>query len=287
MKKNLMEETSLTLLREGFTIKNVKGCFDLLARKEERIILIKVIEDANSLNQESINEMKKVASYVDAIPLLVTEKSGNKLQDNIVYSRFGVFTINRVTFQNALQQKLPFIKSGKAGLIASVDGKKLRQKREEEEMSLKELSRNLGVSKRMITNYENYNSDIAIRKAWKLYDLFGTEVFRHIDIFSEMEKIVYNCVSDVGKKYSELGFNAVETKRNIFDIIAKKEKELILTTVGDNFNKELSSLSRLLDAESLIVFERKKPQIEIPKIAKEEFLELENEKELIKRIKEF
>lgn len=285
MKKNLLEETSLVLLREGFTIKNVKGCFDLLARKEEKIILIKIVLDANSLSQEAITEMKKIASCIDSTPLVITEKSGNKLEDNIVYSRFGVFTINKKTFQNALKQKLPFIRSGKAGLTTSIHGKKLKEKREEKEMSLRELSRKIGVSKRMIINYEN-NSDIAIQKAWKLYDLFGTEIFNQIDIFSEMDKIIYSCVSDVGKKYSQLGFNAVETKRNIFDIAAKKEKELILTTVGDSFNKEISSLSRLLDAESLIVFEKKKPKAEIPRIAKEEFLALEDEKELIKIIKE-
>lgn len=286
MKKNLLEETSLVLLREGFMIKNVKGCFDLLARKEEKILLMKVIADANSLNQEAITEMKRIASCIAATPLIITEKSGNKLEDDVVYLRFGVFTINKKTLQNALKQKLPFVRSGKAGLIAGLDGKRLRQKREGEGMSLKELSRKIGVSKRMITNYENYNSDIAIQKALKLYDLFGKKVFNQIDIFSEMDEILYNCMSDVGKKYSELGFNAVETKRNVFDILARKEKELILTTVGDRFNQEINSLSRLLDAESLIVFEKKKPKTEIPKIAKEEFLELENERELIKIIRE-
>lgn len=286
MKQNLLEETSLTLLREGFTVKNLKGCFDLLARKEEKIMLIKAVADANSLNQESVEEMKKVSSCIDATPLILTEKSGNKLENNVVYSRLGVFTINLTTFQNALRQKLPFVKSGRAGLTASLDGKKLRKRREEEGMSLKDLSRKIGVSKRMITDYENYNSEIMLKNAWKLYGLFGTEVFKQIDMFSEMDKIIYSCISDVGKKYNQLGFNAVETKKSIFDIVAKKEKELILTMVGDKFNQEINSLSRLLDAESLIIFEKKKPKTEIPKIAKEEFLELENEKELIRIVKE-
>jgi putative transcriptional regulator len=281
MKQNLLEEISLVLLKEGFMLKNVKGCFDLLARKEEKIILIKAVEDANSLNQESVEEMKKISSCVDATPLILTEKSGNKLENNIVYSRFGVFTINLTTFCNALKQKLPFVKSGKAGLTASIDGKKLKGRREEEGMSLKELSRKIGVSKRMITDYENYNSEMMLKNAWKLYDLFGTEVFKQINVFSEMDKIIYNCVSEVGKKYNQLGFKAVETKKNVFDIVAKKEKDIILTTVGDKFNQEINSLSRLLDAESLIVFEKKKPKTEIPKIAKKEFLELENEKELL------
>lgn len=287
MKKNLLEETSLALLKEGFMIKNVKGCFDILARKEEKILLLKIIADANSLNNESIEEMKRIASCVNATPLVITEKSGSKLEDNIVYSRFGIFTINKNTLQNSLKQKLPFIKSGKAGLTTSLNGRKLRIEREEEGMSLKDLSRKIGVSKKMIINYENYSSDISLQKALKLYDIFGAEVFTPVDIFSEIEKILYLCTSDVGKKYQQLGFKAVETKRSAFDIIAKKEKDLILTTVGDNFNKEISLLSKLLDAESLIVFERKKPKAEIPRIKKEEFLELENEKELIRVIKEF
>lgn len=36
MKQNILEETSLALLKEGFTVKNLKGCFDILARKEEK-----------------------------------------------------------------------------------------------------------------------------------------------------------------------------------------------------------------------------------------------------------
>ncbi len=286
MKQNILEETSLVLLREGFTVKNLKGCFDLLARKEEKIILIKAVADTNSLNQEAVEEMKKISSCVDATPLILTEKSGSNLEDNVVYSRFGAFTINLTTFQNALKQKLLFVRSGKAGLTAGLDGKKLRKKREEEGLSLKELSRKIGVSKRMITDYESYNSEIMLKKAWKLYDLFGTEVFKQINLFSETDKIIYACMSEVGKKYNQLGFKAAEAKRNVFDIIAKKEKELILTTVGDEFDKEINSLSKLLDAESLIIFEKKKPKTEIPRIAKEEFLELENEKELIKIIKE-
>ncbi|MBU4501977.1 MAG: helix-turn-helix domain-containing protein, partial [Nanoarchaeota archaeon] len=265
--------------------KNVTRCFDLLARKEEKIILIKIITDANSLNHESIDELKHTAGCIDATPLIITEKSGKELEDNVVYSRFGIYTLNKATFRNSLKQKLPFVKSGKAGLTVTIDGDKLRTKREEEKLSLNDISRKIGVSKRMIVNYENSNSDIAVQKAWKLYDLFGRGIFNHIDIFSEMENIVYNCKSQVGKKYSELGFSAVETKRNIFDIIAKKEKEIILTTVGDKFNKELSSLSRLLDAENLLVFERRKPKLDIPTIAKEDFLELKTEKELINIIK--
>ncbi len=287
MKSELLENTSIILLRKGFTVKNLNSCFDILARKEDKIILIKVNYDANSLSNESIKEINKIASCIEAVPLIIAEKSGSPLDDNVVYSRFGVFTVNLTTFENALNQELPFVKSSKAGLTTSLNGQKLRKLRENKGLSLNDLSKKLGVSRRMVYSYENENSDIVLNKAWKLYDLFGHEVFNQIDIFSQMNEIIYECISDVGKKYYDLGFKTIETKKSVFDIIAKKEKEIILTNVGDVFNKELNIFSKLLDAEGLIVFEHKKPNTELPKIAKEEFLELENEKELIKIIKEF
>ena len=57
--------------------------------------------------------------------------------------------------------------------------------------------------------------------------------------------------------------------------------------VGDIEDKELSFLAKLLETDNLIIFNRKKPKIETPVIAKEEFLDFEKAKELIKFLKEF
>lgn len=287
MKKEIAEQISIFLLKKGFAVKSTKGCFDLLARKEEKLLLLKILQDANSINQDFVSEMKNIAGCINAIPLIIAEKSGKEMEDNVVYSRTGIFTLNRETFEEAINQKLPFIKSGKAGLAATLSGEKLRRLREENEMSLNYLSRKLGVSKRMVVNYEANISDISLPRALKLYGLFGAEVFDKVDIFSKMDKIVYQCLTDVGKKYADLGFEAIETKKSKFDVIAKNKKDIVLTTIGETFDKELNILSMLIDAENLLIFERRKPKIEIPRIAKEDFLGLENGKELIKIIKEF
>ena len=66
--------------------------------------------------------------------------------------------------------------------------------------------------------------------------------------------------SDFSKKYIDLGFEAADTKRTPFDIIARKENELILTDVGDKTRPDFSSLSKLLDADTLVIFNKKKPK---------------------------
>ena len=77
----------------------------------------------------------------------------------------------------------------------------------------------------------------------------------------------------------------MDTKKVPFDVMAKKEKELILTKVGDDVG-QLKSLSKLIDADKLVIFKKKKPK-DVPALTKEEFMEFEKAKELVKFLKEF
>ena len=287
MKQTLLDKVSIFLLKKGFTIKNLtRTCFDALARRNEQILLIKVLEDANSITREYSAEMSAVASYINASPLIVAEKAEKKLEDNIVYSRFNIYTLNFNTFVNCVNNKFPFIKRGKAGLTASLVGKKLKEKREETGYSLNALSRKIGVTSRMIIKYENENSEVTINRAMKIYDLFGHNVFNEINIFAQREHPESRFETEVSRKYVELGFDVTETKKTPFDIIARKDKELILTEVSDHVNPQMSSLSKLLDADNLVIFHKKKPK-NIPSMTKKEFMEFEKANELVRFLKEF
>ena len=286
MKQKLLDKVSIFLLKKGFTIRNLtRTCFDLLARKNEQILLIKVLEDANSISRQYTEEMVTVASYANASPFIVADKAGNKLEDNIVYSRFNICTLNFKTFLNCIDNRFPFIRRGKAGLTASVVGKKLKEKREELGYSLNALSKKIGVTSRMIMKYENENSEVTINRAMKIYDLFGHHVFSEVDIFSR-HQLQSKFETEVSRKYIELGFNATETKKTPFDIIARKDEELILTEVSDNVNPQMQSLSKLLDADNLVIFQKKKPK-NIPSMTKKEFMDFEKANELVKFLKEF
>src|SRR3990167_639938 len=127
MKPKQIEELSLYLLRRGFTIKVLtRTCFDILARKESRILLIKLLEDANSVSEEYAQQMNHIASYIAASPLIIAEKAGSRIYDNIVYERFGIYTLNFNTFKASVDNKFPFIKSDHAGLTAHILGDKLK-----------------------------------------------------------------------------------------------------------------------------------------------------------------
>lgn len=38
--------------------------------------------------------MKNLSIYIDSSPVIVAEKAGHKLEDGVVYSRFGVLYLN-------------------------------------------------------------------------------------------------------------------------------------------------------------------------------------------------
>ncbi len=287
MKQTLLDKVNAFLLRKGFTIKNLtRTCFDILARKNEQILLIKVLEDANSISRQYTEEMIAVASYINASSLIISEKAGSKLEDNIVYSRFNIYTLNLNTFFNCINNRFPFIKRSQAGLTASVVGRKLREKREELGYSLNALSKKIGVTSRMIIKYESENSEVTINRAMKLYDLFGHQVFNEVNIFMQREQRESKFETEVSRKYVELGFDATETKKTPFDIIAKKGDELIFTEVSDIVNPQMESLSKLLDADNLVIFNKKKPK-NIPSMKKEEFMDFNKANELVKFLKEF
>ncbi len=287
MKQNLLERIGLYLLKGGFTIKSLtRTSFDIIARKGSLILLLKILEDANAINEEHAREMERVASYINGSPLIIAEKAGDRLQDNVVYSRFGINTLNFTTFKNCVEKRFPFVKRDHSGLKARLIGRKLKMLREEEGVSLGDIARKTGVSKRMILKYEAGECEITIKRALKIYKVFGNSVFDKINVFQSSGRLEHCTRSDIAKKYSELGFDTLQTKKTPFDIMAKREKELILTQVGDKTKPGFEGLSSLVDADRLVIFKKKKPK-DIPAMTKEEFMEFERASELIKFLREF
>ncbi|MBI2659334.1 hypothetical protein HYX05_04530 [Candidatus Woesearchaeota archaeon] len=148
------------------------------------------------------------------------------------------------------------------------------------------MSKKVGVTSRMIIKYESENSEMTVSRAMKLYDLFGNNVFNEIDIFNRHQHPASKFETEVSKKYVELGFDATETRKTPFDIIARKENEIIFTEVSDRVNPQMESLSRLLDADNLVIFNKKKPK-NIPSMTKEEFMDFDRANELVRFLKEF
>jgi putative transcriptional regulator len=286
MKQQLLQDVSVCLLKEAYTVKYFTGCFDLVARKEGQVLLLKVVEDANSVQEGVIEQLQRIAEGIEGSALLVSVKAGQKLQDQVVYTRHGLSVVTVSTLQSVLKHKYPFVVSKPSGLTAKLLSNQLSEKLEELQLSLGGLSRKLGVSTRMVVKYKEGDAEISLQRALKLYDVLGGEVFAPVNIFTSEGGLFAESTTPVGLKYHELGFNAIDTKKVPFSLIAKKDSEIILTQVGDKVRKDTAALSQLVNAQDLVIFSKKKPRA-MPALSREEFLEFEESAELLKFLKEF
>lgn len=319
MKQDILEEVSIFLLRKGYTLKSfTRTCFDILARLDERILLIKIIENANSLSHSVIEEMKVISSYLQASPVIISDKAHFSLENNVVYTRHGVYTLNFTSFKSAIDNRYPFLQSNQAGITANINPLKFKQARELQGYSLNSLARKIGLSRKTIEKYETKNSQLTLTNAVKVFNVLGNAIFEKVDLFNanifgkDSGVIGYNAhshsmdnshrdihnkntsASEISKKYSALGFKAAETHKAPFDVVAKLDKEIILTELGDKQAEQLRSISRIVGADNLIIYDKKNPAFfreeineDIPIIKKDEFLEFEKAKELIRFLRVF
>lgn len=293
MERNgMIDELCMLLLKQGYALKCVsRSCFDIIARGPKTTLLLKVLQDVNALSADGVAEMKRVASMVKAVPLVIGETAGRKLEDGVVYMRIGMYTLSLGTFEEALNGDHPMLLSTSAGVTFSISGERLRTRREEHGFSRKDLSRRLGVSPKMVDKYESDASAVTVAKGMRIYDLFGEDVFNPINLFefvTEVQPRLPELSSDIAVKYFELGFEVVEVKRVPFDLLARNEHEIIFTELGDTVKPEMQSLAKLIDADNLLIFEKRKPKDkDLPSMKREEFMEIDKAKELVKFLKEF
>ena len=167
----------------------------------------------------------------------------------------------------------------------------MRQRREQMGLSRGDLAREIGVSSRMVDQYEADEAEVTVMRGIRIMELLGEDIFTSynpfdIPPFPLLPQDVE--LSEISVKYSKLGFEVSEFKKVPFDIIARQDKELIVTEVGDVVNPDMSPISRLLDAENLVIFEEQAPKdADVPSMRKEDFLEIRKSKELVKFLRDF
>ncbi|MFW9933674.1 MAG: transcriptional regulator, partial [Candidatus Thorarchaeota archaeon] len=94
---NLIEQVVTSLEDAGFDLSSRcdvrPSCFDLVARKDSQLILIKVLSNIDALTEEDAIALQMVAHFFDATPLIVGVKTRRgDLDSGVVYKRYGVST---------------------------------------------------------------------------------------------------------------------------------------------------------------------------------------------------
>ena len=305
-RSKMLQEIDNLLTSEGYKTSNIydQGSFDLVARKNLLILLLKTFLNIDSINEANAHEMKQLANIFLASPIIIGEKSRNGiLEEGVIYERYDIPAISFETLKNMiLYKEYPEILADRGGYFVKVDGNVIKQYREEYSLSLKDLADLAHVSRATMYKYENEIVRANTETAMILEEILNTKVTLDIDLLKPTisEDIEYSNVEGADD-LSKLGYGILSTNKCPFDAVAKmkssKDKSSLLTNVEKNRSEKtlkrmaipLKDLSMITSSEPVFIINNDKIKDSlgtIPVIKSWELKEFENPSELLKIIRE-
>lgn len=211
---NLIDAVSASLENGGFSVSercDVRPlCFDLIAGRDDSILVIKVLANADALDEDAAQKMIKLAMSIKGAPIVVAIRtSTDALEDDVVYLRSNVPVITFNTLREyVINEQRPIAYAGPGGLYADVDSGRLREIRESNNLSLSALANILGVSRRTISMYES-GMNMLVEVAAQLEEAFGGEFIRPLEVFETgfMESSMRDAIEQIRAHLSEEACN--------------------------------------------------------------------------------
>ncbi len=272
----LINTTRAILARAGFDVSsalNLRGiCFDIVARRDNQVLIVKVLSNIDAFSKDNAEEMKTLAESLGATPLVTGERSSSgALEPGIVYSRFNISIVSNETLADLLLEEAPpFIFAAPGGLYVKLDSELLKAAREARGISLGALAETAGVSRRTIQMYES-GMGAMIDAALRMEEFLELPIIEPIDPFTfrseERMKEIREPPNIDGtfalKQLSTLGFSVRPVVRSPFEAVSKNDSAVMLTSLGSDEDKAMeraivaSEISRIVDKFSILIVERK------------------------------
>lgn len=289
----ILKDTREALAKTGFFLSRPHGerglCFDLVARRDDTLLIVKVFQNVDALSKETAHELKVIARTLEGSPLVVGERSGTgPLEDGVIYSRFGVPILCQSTLLEFLEEGIPpFLFSAPGGLYVRLDADALRRMRDDRGLSLGALAEIAGVSRRTIQMYlEGMAATLDV--AMRLEDFLSEPLALPVDPFSFVDDAtsgkrlaprLEGFERELFQRLERLGYDVLPTARSPFDALSKRETTTFLTGVGgaeialDRKAEVVSNISRVVEKDSVMFVVRRSVRMSIrgvPLIGREE-----------------
>ncbi len=308
-REQLINEIRDLLAKTGFYLSdkaNTRGMsFDIIARRDQNLLLIKVLANVDAFTETNAGELKLIARTLDGSPILVGQRSGGgRLEEGVIYSRFGVPILSKETFVDFFAEGVPpFVFAAPGGLYVRLDGDLLRKLRDTKNISLGTLAEVAGVSRRTVQMYlEGMSATIDI--ALRLEEFFGEPLVIPVDPFAYTKDLEQALVSwdefdtfekHVFQKLQNLGFEVLPTLRCPFEALTADREAIYLTgvrTKNENVEEKVamvSNISKVAERDSVVFVEKSRLRVSIrgtPIINKDELRKIKEREEIQDLIEE-
>lgn len=278
-KEQIIIEIQRVLAKEGFATSDPNDLahsgFDVVARRGPTILVIKVVINASSLNEQMLAGMKTLAHAVQGSPLLIAVKSGDEpIEDGVSYSRSSIPLISFGTLRDLIEEGIPpMIYAASGGFYVNLDSEILKKAREGG-LSLGDLAEMAGVSRRTIRMYEdgmNAKLEVALRleEGLRVELIVPVDPLKcdhnrvaEIDAANPAGEGFDGMARDIFMKLNKIGYSVDTAIRCPFDAVARDRDVVLFTGVDQkrpDLNKRakaIANLSKILEKHSVIFVDK-------------------------------
>lgn len=315
-RNDLIERVRDLLTRAGFYTSercNLRPIsFDLVARRDSRLLIVKVLGNADALGDRVAHELRVLARFLQASPLVVAERSGmGNLEDGVVYSHRGIPVLTLGSLRDhLLDNTAPLAFASPGGLYVSLRHEALKLLRIQRELSLGLLAEVAGVSRRAIQMYEE-GMRATIDSALRLEEFLNESLVEPIDPFAAHERLEDDAKSPdpprapanfegaILEMLRSVGFRVVPTQQSPFSALTQKTPERTNETILTGVERRepvdgerarlLSSVGVVTETKAMFVVSRETEKRNIegtPVVQRRELEKLRDPQELVDLLRE-
>lgn len=156
---------------------NFRTCFDIMAQKDGRRIMIKFEKNIDGLQKSDAKALHMLETFLDSQALVIGKNyKGKKLDDGTIFKRYGIGCVSENTLEYLMEgRNLNNAKRFRKD-VKTIDGLALRRLRKLVDSSMRELGEAVGISKDSIYRYEKGKEDITAENLSKLEDFFRSRL---------------------------------------------------------------------------------------------------------------
>ena len=251
--------------------------FDVAARRGEDVLLVKILGNIDAFDARTGAEMRRLGTYLNATPIVIGLRTRDEeLDPGVVYFRNGVPVLSPDTAMDLFVEEVPpLIYAAPGGLYVNIDSEVLQDVRQNRDWSLGRLAKELGVSRRTVSKYED-GMDASVEVAAELEDLFDAPLTSPVTVLEDGGESVRDTDDppegpDVAEEdeaivtvLTRVGYEVHPTDRAPFKTVSEDEgeQEQMLTghseftKTAEKRAKIMSSVGRVTRTQSVYVVDR-------------------------------
>lgn len=295
-KHGLVDSVVKLLSESGFRTVDCRGSrssFDVLAKREDSLILVKTLANVEGLSREGVSELKAVAELLGGVPVVVGEKmKTSDLADDVVYDRYGVCVSNVKTFDSIVNGNAPTVHSKRGNYCVQLNSGMLAAARRDLGLTQEELAHNLGVTKQTVYRYESSGS-VSLDVFERLIEVFGRDIlapnfkldFERGRAETLMESHITSFKRLVKEEFESIGFHTDLTNAP-FDMVAS-QRERVFSVVSNDWRRledkinVLEEISDITGGYTVCISERR-VKSETSVLSPEDLSKIKSPRELFK-----